>query len=128
METVAQVVKTALAATTGENEGTAVLSAGEGVVQWLGAHDGVRVEVGHPALTRPRSSWWKRRAAPAEDPRRAGLVTALTDLGFTAGDPNYVREISATEVGWEQVTSVIVAAFRDVLGITDGDAITSETF
>ncbi|NKY50349.1 hypothetical protein [Nocardia vermiculata] len=128
MDDVTQLVKTALAATSGENEGTAVLSTDEGFVQWLGFHDAVRVEVAHPAIARPTTSWWKRRQQAPAHPQRNEKIAALTELGFAEAEPNYLREMAAGEIGWEQITFTIVSALREVLGISAAEQITVETF
>ncbi len=128
MDDVVRVVKHALAATTGECEGTAVLSVGDGYLQWLGDHDGVRIEVFDPVLRPQRSRWRPRRHDPGIESAREAKAAALAGWGFIEGDPNFERQMSAQELGWEPITEVIVAVLRDVLGARDASSIAAETW
>ncbi|MEU6561180.1 hypothetical protein [Nocardia nova] len=125
MDEVVALVRRTLAATTGDGDDVAVLTAGAGFVQWLGYPDAVQIEITHPALAQ-RKSWWRRSSSP--NPLREKKIATLTDLGFTQGPVNYGREISTTELDWDQIAAVIASVLDRVLDVRDADSISVETF
>lgn len=100
-------------------------------VQWLlfpeGA--GIHLEVSNPSTQRSRGSIWQRLKGRSEKgvaELGEQQVAALARLGFTAGDPNYERDLTAEQLERGEAAEILTRALREVLGIRDVSEVTVE--
>lgn len=100
-------------------------------VQWLlfpeGA--GIHLEVSNPDTQRSRGSIWQRLKGRSEKgvaELSERQVAALARLGFSEGDPNYERDLTAEQLERGEATEILTRALREVLGIHDVSRVTVE--
>ncbi|RDI46741.1 hypothetical protein DFR68_110147 [Nocardia mexicana] len=123
-------------------EGTAVVDAGSGIVQWLAAAEGVfHIEVVAPARHRHRTLRQRLRGRPEPDipDFDERQLATLTDLGFRKARqdevgraPTQLRPhiLRADDAGLdrEHVVHVIVTVLHDIMEVRDASDISIEIF
>ena len=127
-------IQEAITRSVADDDRTAVVDSGSGVVQWLAAPEGVfHIEVIHPDGPDAGRSLWQRLRRPAADASfDERQVAALTGSGFVRERPGYVLRPEYTGVGrvWstEQAVHAVVTVLRDVFGVRDDAQLDIEIF
>ncbi|MFI6867541.1 hypothetical protein [Nocardia sp. NPDC050406] len=142
MDSVTAQVRDAVDQAVAMEEGTAVVSADSGTVQWLASPDGVfHIEVLDAAPQRRRTRWQRLRgrAEPAASGFDERKRAALANLGFAKANEGvdrrtpeelrpYVLRADAAGLDRDHVVHVIVTVLHDVLEVRDSSGLSVEIF